>query len=84
MIILIQPGQKLIVGFADADNRLVDGEFEVHFDTKEHPRRILVKETAGLPGSVLGKAKQVLYEEKFSKPERKLAKPGTHIIHEGL
>lgn len=42
-----------------------DGEFQIHYDTTDHPNRIVVKESAGLPGSVKGGASEILYEEHF-------------------
>lgn len=69
MIIRLRPGEKLTIGFADDDHNPEDGEFEVHFDTVEHKDRIVVKETAHLPGSVKGGAGEILYEEHFTNPE---------------
>lgn len=63
-IIVIAPGDKLTIQLANCD-----GEFEVHFDTQEHPQQVVVKETAGLPGSEVGVALAVLYCEDFSKVE---------------
>lgn len=60
MKVMLQPGDKLSVEFADTD-----GEFEIHYDTKEHDKSIVVKETGGLPGSITGDANAVLYEEHF-------------------
>lgn len=53
-------------GSADSEVYYDDGSFEIHYDTKEHPNRIVVKETAGLPGSVKGGANEILYEEEFA------------------
>jgi hypothetical protein len=63
--IMIAPGETLTIGFLDENGHEIDGEFQVHFDTKELPKSLLIKETAGLPGSILGKAEAVLYHEYF-------------------
>ena len=63
--IMIAPGETLTIGFLDEEGREIDGEFQVHFDTKEHPKSLLIKETAGLPGSILGSAEAILYHEYF-------------------
>lgn len=68
MKIMIAPGETLKIGFLDENGRESDGEFEVHFDTKEHPNSLLIKETAGLPGSILGGAEAILYHEYFGDP----------------
>ena len=60
MIITLAPGDSLQVQFKDTD-----GEFQVHFDTKEHPQSIIVKETGGMPGNIIGKAQTTLYQEDF-------------------
>lgn len=60
-VITLAPNEKLTIQFAECD-----GEFEVHFDTAEHPKQIAIKETAGLPGSEIGGALEVLYRENFS------------------
>lgn len=44
-----------------------DGEFEIHYDSPEHPGCLIIKETAGLPGNQLGKANSILYSEFFGK-----------------
>ncbi|KKN89647.1 hypothetical protein LCGC14_0234930 [marine sediment metagenome] len=71
MKIQLSPGNVLKVGFVTGDERedgSLDGEFEIHFDTPEYPKRIVVKESAGFDGSEKGKANEVLYEEWFGKP----------------
>ena len=65
--IVLAPGEKLTIQLAESD-----GEFEVHFDTSEHPRQVVIKETAGLPGSEIGDAMAVLYCEDFSKAQEGL------------
>lgn len=45
-----------------------DGEFEIHFDSASQPNKIVVKESAGLPGNVKGGANEIVYEEDFSQP----------------
>ena len=62
--VTVPPGSALRICFEDCD-----GEFEVHFDTYEHERSIIVKETAGLPGSVKGEADSILYEEFFGRKD---------------
>lgn len=42
-----------------------DGAFEVHFNTTEHWNQIFVKETDGMPGSLKGRANELLYIEDF-------------------
>lgn len=68
MKIMIAPGETLTIGLLDENGYEADGEFQVHFDTKEHPNSLIIKETAGLPGSVLGEACSILYHEHFSVP----------------
>jgi len=85
MKIIIGPGQKLEIGFCDETGSGVDGFFEVHHDTPEHPMHLLIKETGGLPGSVKGGALDVLYDEYFGVDPKILAKVpqpnGTYIQH---
>lgn len=71
MIIRLQPGDKLKVKFSDKDGFDEDGEFEIHFDTKKHKGAVLIKETAGLPGSVIGRGFEILYHEQFDNPPDK-------------
>lgn len=66
MIINLQPGDKLIIGFADENGMPEDGQFEVHFDTKEYPESVAVKESGGLDANIVGKANAILYHEDFS------------------
>lgn len=56
MIITLNINDKLVVRFADTD-----GEFEIHFDSQKYPKQIIVAETAGLPGNVVGAAESILY-----------------------
>jgi hypothetical protein len=65
--IVLSPGEKLTIQLAGCD-----GEFEVHFDTTEHPQQVTVKETAGLPGSEVGDALALLYCEDYSKTQESL------------
>lgn len=65
MKVMIAPGETLTIGFLDENGHEMDGEFQVHFDTEEHPSSLIIKETAGLPGSVLGEACAILYHEHF-------------------
>jgi hypothetical protein len=60
-IIELKPGESLTVKLFETD-----GEFEIHYDTKEHPNALVVKETAGLPGSIKGDADSILYHEDWS------------------
>jgi len=73
MKIELKPGDELKIGFEDTD-----GLFSVHFDTKEEPNRIVVRESAGLPGNVNGVAYGYLYVEQFNalKPGGSKAKSG--------
>jgi hypothetical protein len=60
MRVVLKQGESLIVCIDDSD-----GEFEIHYNTPEHPDSLIVKETAGLPGSLKGEAFEILYDEKF-------------------
>lgn len=60
MIVTLNPGESLTVQFHESD-----GEFEIHFDTKAHPNALVVKETAGLAGSVKGAALEIMHHEEF-------------------
>lgn len=62
MYVTLKPGESLNVQFHETD-----GEFEVHFDTPQYPQALVVKETAGLPGSVKGGAEEILYHEAFGR-----------------
>lgn len=53
-------GQAIRILLADSD-----GEFEVHYGTTQHPEALVIKETAGLPGSHIGEAFGILYREEF-------------------
>lgn len=44
----------------------VDGQFQIHFDSPQHPNEIMVAETAGLPGNIKGNG--TLYIERFGTP----------------
>ena len=59
--ITLHPGEKLIVSLASTD-----GEFELHFDTPEYPGQLVVRESAGFDGNVVGSALQTLYKEVFT------------------
>ncbi len=63
MIVTLNPGDVLQVQFAETD-----GAFEIHFDSQQHPNAIIVKETDGLRGNILGEAATILYEERFGLP----------------
>ncbi len=56
-------GDALVIEFAHTD-----GQFEIHFDSKEAPDQILIRETAGLDGNVVGKALQTMYKKVFVNP----------------
>jgi hypothetical protein len=73
MQVVVPPGSVLTICFSDEAGQLVDGSFEVHHDSKEHPMTLLIQETAGLPGSVKGGANEILYEEFFGAPPEVLA-----------
>jgi hypothetical protein len=49
-----------------------DGEFQIHYDTKEHPGSLVVKETSGCEGSVKGDASAILYQDDFISEEEEL------------
>lgn len=60
MIVKLEEGDMLKIKFKGAD-----GEFEVHFDSSQHPDSLVVKETAGLDGNVCGGKWRTLYVEQF-------------------
>lgn len=62
MIITLSPKDILTIRFKDTD-----GEFKVHFDSKERPAQIIVEECAGLCGNVIGLGDTILYQENFKK-----------------
>jgi hypothetical protein len=62
--IVLNPGEAVSVSFAETD-----GSFEIHFDTKEHPNAVVVKETGGMPGNVCGKAFEIMHHEQFEDGE---------------
>jgi len=66
MIVKVGIGEKVKVQFTDSD-----GEFEIHFDSPEYPKSIIVKESAGLPGSKIGNANEIIYHETFGSFEEK-------------
>lgn len=84
MKIMIAPGETLTIGLLDENGHEADGEFKVCFDTAEHPYSLIIKETAGLPGSVLGEACAILYHEHFGvsphEDEAALEQPSTPAI----
>lgn len=49
MKITLAPGEKLHIDFAETD-----GEFVIHFDTKEFPNAVVVEETADCKPSLVG------------------------------
>lgn len=61
MIVTLEPGDFVKIQFKDTD-----GEFQVHFDTEEHNCSIVVKETGGMPGNIIGDARTILHHEDFS------------------
>lgn len=66
----IRPGMVVRVHVYDSDGSHVydgDGSFEVHYDTAEYPECLIVRESSGIPGSVLGGANEVFYCEYFGK-----------------
>jgi hypothetical protein len=63
MIITLNTSDKLVVHFAE-----VNGEFEIHFDTSEYPKQLVVRETAGFPGNRVGAASSLLYHEDWRSP----------------
>lgn len=72
--------EALRVHFHDSDGHPEDGEFEIHYNTKEHPSSIIVRETAGLPGSVAGLGNEILYQETFdAAPVTKMDDPATCV-----
>jgi hypothetical protein len=40
-----------------------DGQFEIHFDSVEYPKQLVIQETANLPGNRVGEAEAILYHE---------------------
>lgn len=56
--ITLNTGESVSIAFANTD-----GEFLIAYDTPQYPEQLVVKETAGLPGSVVGAASAVLYHE---------------------
>lgn len=63
--VAVAPGCPVTINFVDENGYPVDGQFEIHFNTKEHPGQLLIKETADLPGSDVGAAGAVLYREVY-------------------
>ena len=54
MTVTLKVGEHVMVEFADTD-----GKFMIQFSGTD----IIVKEVAGLPGNIVGKANAVLYHE---------------------
>lgn len=75
--IILAPGDKLAIQLSE-----LDGEFEVHFDTIECPRQIVIKETGGRPGSEVGGAYTILYCDTFGLPVG--AEAGGHFDKDAL
>lgn len=71
MQVTMKPGESMTIQFDGTD-----GEFEVHFDTKQRPNAIAVLETAGFKGNRVGNASDTLYHEQFA--------PTDELIHEGI
>lgn len=65
--IIVESGSSIRIRFTDSNEGEinVDGEFEIHFDSESHRNQLVVKETAGLPGSKVGGANDILYCEEF-------------------
>lgn len=63
--IMVGYGEIVKIGFLNEDGIETDGGFEVHYNSKEHPDSLLIKESEGLSGSVKGKANEILYQEDF-------------------
>jgi hypothetical protein len=61
MNITLKPGEHIAVQFDQTD-----GEFQIHFDTAEHPNQIVVKETGGISATTIGAALSVLYQDKLN------------------
>jgi hypothetical protein len=60
MNITLYPGESVQVDFSETD-----GQFEVHFSSKEHPNAIVVKETANITPTKIGAGDAVLYHDEF-------------------
>jgi hypothetical protein len=66
MLVVIKPGEKLLIAFSSSDKEIdIDGEFTVEMDTKEFPHQLIIRESAGLRGFPYGKANGILYQERF-------------------
>ncbi len=59
--IIVEAGSSIRIELDGAD-----GAFEIHFDSKQHPKQLIVKEVDGLPGNVVGAALGILYQENFA------------------
>lgn len=68
--ILLHPGEHVTVQLEGSD-----GEFEIHFDSPHHPGCLVVKETAGLPGSGVAGDEEVLYYDLFHSEDHRV--PGS-------
>lgn len=60
MQVTLYPGESVQIEFANTD-----GQFEIHFDTSEHPNAIIVKETANLTPNRVGAGDAILYHDEF-------------------
>ncbi len=61
MKIVLEPGDNLTVVLKD-----IDGMFEMHYNSHMYPGKLVVEETGGMPGNIMGKANAIMYEEDFS------------------
>lgn len=61
--VVVAVGQALRIQFEGTD-----GEFEIHFDSLQYPNSLVVKETAGISGTDIGEADEILYQERFGVP----------------
>jgi hypothetical protein len=55
----------VVIGFVDEDGDDLDGLFQIHMDSRKYPNAIVVEESSGLDGNVIGQANQILYHEQF-------------------
>jgi hypothetical protein len=79
MFARLRPGEVLVIGFAgEAADR--PERFEVHFDSPEHPRAIVIKETAAVAGTSASQAVAILHHSAI--PERPLP-PGVEKRYDG-
>ena len=66
MIIELQQGDVLTIQIHDSD-----GEFEIHYNSERHPDSLLIKETGGMSGNIIGEANEIIYYENFSENKMK-------------